>query len=123
MRLLVQQGIHACICLMRRRHGIRVLGELVLRRREFVHKRRAIPRQIADELALMRLRAPRQHGGDEGDADAAAEIAHEIVEAASVADLRLSELAHGGRGEWHKNKADGDAVDEAGPDDIHRGDL
>ena len=55
--------------------------------------------------------------------EAAAEIPHEVVEAAGVANLRLAELAHGDGGERHENKTDGDAIENRRPDDAVHADL
>ena len=90
MRLLIQQRIDGIVSLPRRRHGISLMSEHVFSGGELLPERRISRRQMPDHERLMRLRTARQHRRDERDADAAAEVAHEVVEAAGVADLGLA---------------------------------
>src|SRR5690242_10712072 len=69
--------------------------------------------EMTYHVCLMDLCAAGQHGGDECDADAATEVAGEVVEAGGVAELLLGQLAHRRRGQRHENEADGDAVEDA----------
>src|ERR1700742_4362069 len=61
--------------------------------------------EIACEIDAMRLRVASDDCIDDGDADAAADVAEEIVEAAGVADLLVAERAHGDGGERNEDEA------------------
>ena len=119
MRLLVEQRIHGVVSLLRRGHGIGLMAEHAFGGVKLPHKRRIARRQMPDHQRLMRLRAARKHRRHERDADAAAEISHEIVKPAGIANLILRELAHCRRRQRHENKTYGHAVDDAWPDDIY----
>ena len=118
MRLLVEQRIDGGVSLMRCGHWVGVVGEQVLRAGETFREGPVGGGEVADQERLVRLRAAGERGGDERDAEAAAEVARQIVEAGGVAQLLLVQLAHRDHRERHENEADGDAVDDARPDDI-----
>ena len=123
MRLLVEQRINRVVSLSRRRHGIGLMSKHVFCGGELLRERRIGRRQMPDHECLMRLRAARKHRRHERDADAAAEIAHEIIKAAGISDLSLGKLAHRRRRQRHENKTDGDTVQNARPDDAAHADL
>lgn len=50
--------------------------------------------EIASEIGAMDLRVARDDGVNDGDTDAAADVADEIVKAAGVSDLFVAERAH-----------------------------
>jgi len=67
-----------------------------------------------DDVILMRGGAAGEQGGGDGDADGAANVAHEIEEAAGVADLVVAQGSVGLGGDGHEDKAEGEAGDEDG---------
>ena len=123
MRLLVELAVNERLGLMRRGHRIAVPGEHGLRRVKPPCVGRIRRRQVADHECLMRLRAARNHRGDGGDADAAAEVEHEVVKAGGAADLPLAQLAHRRRCQRHENEADGQSVDHGRENDAGLADL
>ncbi len=99
------------------------LGKNILGGRQPAHKCRVGGGKMSDHQTLMNLRSASQLRRNEGDADASAEIPHEIVKTARIADLLLGQLAHGRSGEGNKDETDGDTVDDARPDHIDLADL
>ena len=78
--------------------------------------------ELAAEDVLVGLGAAGEEGGDHGDADAAAEVAHEIEDAGGVAHLFVFQRAHGQGGHGDEDQGGGEAVDDVGPDDVVGGD-
>ena len=72
---------------------------------------------VGHQIILMDLRAAHQDGGDAGDADAAADVAHQVVDAGGVTHFFLAQSAHGHGGEGDEDEAAGEAVD-----DVRQGD-
>ena len=63
---------------------------------------------------LMRLRKSLQHGGDKGDADAAADVAHQVLDAGGVADLIIAQRRQADGGQRHKNETRAKAAEQIG---------
>ena len=74
-------------------------------------------RDVGGQVILVGLRAAHQKGGDRGNADAASDVAHQVVDAGGIADLLLAQAAHAHGGERNKDEAHGAAVEEVGHDD------
>ena len=58
---------------------------------------------VFDEARLSCLRAARYESRHRGNAQTAAEVAHQIEKARGIGDLFLLEVAHRGRGQRHEN--------------------
>jgi len=94
-RLLLQNAEHHAARLLRAFPCAALRGESVLDRGEMRAIKRVEWREMADEQRLRGLRAARVERGQRGDAEAAAEVSHEIEYACGVAHLLLAERAHG----------------------------
>ncbi len=60
-----------------------------------------------NQVAAMHLFVTHQHGIDYGDPDAAAHIAHQVVESADIADVPVGQRAHGGRSQRNEDETHG----------------
>src|SRR5215469_10518951 len=67
------------------------------------------------QVIAMYLLVPREHCIHDRDADAAADIAHEVVKAAGVADLLVRQSTHGNRRQRYEDEADGCAAENDRP--------
>ena len=65
----------------------------------------------------MGLGAAHQQGHDRGDADAASDIAHQVVNTAGIADFFLAQAAQAHGGKRNEDEAHGAAVEHVGHDD------
>ena len=119
MRLRIKRAVNGRVSLLRCSHRISLMRKKIFCRGESLRESRVGCRQMPDHERLMFLCAAREHRRDKRDADAAAEIAHEIVKSAGVSNLLLAELAHRRRRQRNENETDGHAVDDARPDDAH----
>src|SRR5580704_15810267 len=70
----------------------------------------------------MRLRVARDDRVDDGNANAAADVPEQVVEAAGVADLFVAERAHGDGRERDEDEARASAAQDDGPDERPLGD-
>src|SRR5215469_3003970 len=73
-------------------------------------------RDVADELALMHLLAPCQKRGHGRNTEAAANIAHQIVDAGGVAHLLLRNAGHAGRHQRNEQKRHSRALYDLRPE-------
>ena len=73
---------------------------------------------LFDEAALVELLAARKQGGHDGDADAAADVAHQVEDAGGVAHLLAGDVRHGGGRERNEETGHGSALDDLGPEDV-----
>ena len=103
--------------LLRRAPRSLMRGQPVLNGGELLLIDRVVLRKVADEGRLIRLRAAGDESRQAGNPDAPAEVAHEIEEAAGVADLVLLERAHARGGQRDEDEADRDAAENGRPDD------
>jgi len=65
----------------------------------------------------MELFMPRDDGIHNGDPDAAADVAEQIVEAACVADLLVFQKCHGGCGKRNEDASGSKTADQNRPDE------
>ena len=78
---------------------------------------------VVDDLVLMDVGAAGEQGVGDGDADGAADVAHEVEEAAGVADLLVVERAVGGGADGDEDEAEAEAGDEDGQEQGGGGDV
>ena len=81
---------------------------------------RVVRRQAGGQDHLLGLGAPRDKGRDERDADAAADVAHQVEDAARIADLLGLEGAQRERVQRNEHEGDRDAAEEQGPEEQRR---
>ncbi len=72
---------------------------------------------MSNHKRLVHLRSACYRGGDKSDTDAAAEVAHKIINAGGIAHLGLVQMSHSSCCQRHKNETDGNAIDDARPND------
>src|SRR5438094_926538 len=71
----------------------------------------------------MNLRTANEQRAHQRDAEAAAQVAHEIENAGAVANLFAAEVAHSGGGQRDKNETDGNSIENARKNDVPHGDF
>ena len=69
-------------------------------------------------MIVMQLGAAGQEGGHDGDAHAAADIAHEVKDAGGVAHLLWLDVGHGEGHERDEEEAQGDTLQDLCPEDV-----
>ncbi len=74
-------------------------------------------RHVVGEVVLVGVGAAGEEGGGDGDADGTSDVAHEVEEAAGVADLLVGERAVGGGVDGHEDEAETEAGDEDGDEE------
>ncbi len=84
---------------------------------------RIVGRHIPHEGGLVRLSAAGQQGRDHRDARAAAEVAHEVVDAGGIANLLVTQVPDGQGRERHEDEPHGHAGEHVRPHDVTHGDL
>src|ERR1035438_8051492 len=73
---------------------------------------------VNDELVLVHLAAAGEEGGHGGDAEAAADIAHQVVNAGGVAHLLFGDARHAGGHQRNEEESHGPALDYLRPEDV-----
>jgi len=76
-----------------------------------------------DDEVLVDVGAAGKQGGGDGDANGAADVAHQVEEAAGVADLFRVECAIGGGADGNEDETETEAGDEDGEEQCGGGDL
>ena len=79
--------------------------------------RRIADREMFHQKSLVHLRAAGLHGRNEGDAEAAAEIAEEIGEARGLVVEFLGQVGVGEAADRNEEEGDAEALDQAAPDE------
>ena len=70
------------------------------------------------ERRCRRLLLAREHRAGDGDADAAADVAHQVEQARRVAHLLARDRIHRHRRQRHEEQRQPDALDELRPEDV-----
>ena len=71
----------------------------------------------------MDVGATGEQGGGDGDADGASDVAHEVEDAAGVADLFGAQSPVGGSGDGDEDEAEAESGDEDGQEERGGGDI
>ena len=99
--MLLKGSVENCERFLRRRPIAGVARERALDVRELLLKIEIKLRHVPDQSCLARLRVTRDQGRDRRDANASADVAHEIKNAGRVTHLFLAERPHGRCGHGH----------------------
>jgi len=73
---------------------------------------------VLDQAALMELRAAGKEGGHDGDAEAAADVAHEVENAGGVAHFFFGDTRHAESHERDEEEAEGGALQDLRPENV-----
>src|SRR6266436_2497851 len=105
--LLLEDAVENCERFLRRRPVAGVARERSLEVHELLLKIEIKLRHVPNKVGLARLRLTRDQRGDRRNADAPADIAHQIENAGRVTHLFLAERPHGrcGHGHIHGRRA------------------
>jgi len=74
--------------------------------------------EMRGERSLVKLVPAREKSGHDGDAEATADVAHEVEDASRVAHLFFRNPRHGERHEWNEEQRQRDALKDLGPEDV-----
>src|SRR2546423_14329974 len=90
---------------------------------ESLDERRVEGRQVRNHDCLMDLRPTHQQRAHQGDAETAAEVAHQVKNPGGIPDLFGAQMAHGRGGEGNENETDRHSVEHARKDHIPHGNI
>src|SRR5690242_6240038 len=99
--LLLKDVIENCERFLRRRPVAGVVRKRALEMRKLLLKVEVERGHVPNKVGLARLRLTRDQRGDRRDANASADVAHEIKNAGRVTHLFLAERPHGRCGHGH----------------------